>query len=455
MTTTISANKFNEQEQIATQPGSIHDEVRFSLVPRSMPRLTHVLRWGGGGILTAAAIAFMFEGVYSFAPMTRHWTMLALCGLLSVLGVFTGNALKEEKGARAFLGFAAASFPVLASQLGAMFFSIFYQSPAGMPHPLIFSLVSLSTVATVTILTLIATLPASYLAFRILARSQAVVMTVVFSLANLCIVLPVREGIWLTFLTAVVMCGILWGDCVRFSRDFRLESFEGRVARLLLTSPLLVIIGRSFFYSPGSAYYGVLLGLAGVYCAFHLGRIVEQTTMRKACQLVGIAAMIIGWLTCLLPMLDTIALGDGMQVYLVLLPIALVLGAMSLMVEGRDAVSYHHAAALVALVNVLLAHWFEATAMVSIAGVVVAICSLVAGILVAEKPVLIFGVMAAVLSLGNFCLQALRLHSNFAWAALAVIGIGVMLSASLLEKRSPRVFLENVKLWGRYKSQSE
>lgn len=96
---------------------------------RSMPELTRVLRWGGGIVLAAAAIAFMCQGVYSLAPMTRHWIMLAICGLLGLLGVVTGNVLKEERGARAFLGFAAACFPVLASQLGAMFFSLFGRPP--------------------------------------------------------------------------------------------------------------------------------------------------------------------------------------------------------------------------------------------------------------------------------------------------------------------------------------
>lgn len=40
-------------------------------------KLTQVLRWSGSIILAAAAIAFMYQGIYSFSPMTRHWILLA------------------------------------------------------------------------------------------------------------------------------------------------------------------------------------------------------------------------------------------------------------------------------------------------------------------------------------------------------------------------------------------
>jgi hypothetical protein len=454
MTTLPHARQNVELEQLDLQLEQIFNEAPAAAPLHSKPELTRVLRWGGGGVLTIAAITFMCQGVYSFAPMTRHWIMLAICGLLGLLGVVTGTVLKEDKGARAFLGFAAASFPVLASQLGAMFFSLFGRPPLDMPQPLVFSLFTYSKVMVVASLTLTVVVPVSYLAFRILARSQAVLLSRVFTLSNLCILLPVREGIWVAAIISVLACSIYWVDCTRLRGDFRLENFEGRVARLMLTGPLIVMLGRTFFYTVGSTFYGLMLGLSGAYLAFHWGRAAQRTDHKKMCQLVGAGGIVAGWLTCLLPILDKIALGDGTTAYLILLPIAAILGTQSLVADNQAAPIYRCVAAIVALLGVGFAHWVEAVPMVSIAGVAVAIATVAAGTLAGEKPVFVFGLLTAAVSLGNFCLQAFKLHSNYAWVALALIGIGVMFSASLIEKGRTSSFLKGASLWGRFKFRS-
>jgi hypothetical protein len=454
MTTPITTRLTVEQEHLDLQIDRVFDEAQTASPPHSKPELTRILRWSGGGVLTVAAIAFMCQGVYSFAPMTRHWIMLAICGLLGLLGVVTGTLLKEEKGARAFLGFAAASFPVLASQLGAMFFSLFGRPPIGMPQPLVFSLLNSSKVMAVASLTLAIVVPMSYLAFRILARSQAILLTGAFTLANLCILVPAREGMWVSAIITAVACSIYWVDCAWLRKDFRLASFEGRGARLMLTGPLMVMIGRTFFYTVGSTFYGLMLGLSGAYLAFHWGRVAQRNDLKKICQLVGIVGIIAGWVTCLLPILDKVALGDGMTVYLILLPIAAILGAQSLAVDGQAATTYRSATAIVVLLNVVFAHWVEAAPMVSIVGLAVAIATVAAGTLAGEKPVFVLGLLTAAMSLGNFCLQAFKLHSSYAWLALALIGITVIFSASLIEKGSTRSLLKGTSLWGRLKPRS-
>ncbi|MFH0785593.1 MAG: hypothetical protein V2B20_27110 [Pseudomonadota bacterium] len=351
MTTPIPSRLTVEQEHLDLQIDQIFDKTPTAPPPHSKPELALILRWSGGGLLTVAAIAFMCQGVYSFAPMMRHWIMLAICGLLVLLGVVTGTVLKEEKGARAFLGFAAASFPVLASQLGAMFFSLFSRPPLDMPQPLVFSLLTSSKVMTVTSLTLAIVAPASYLAFRILARSQAILLTWAFTLANLCILLPVREGMWVGTIITAAACGIYWVDCAWLRRDFRLESFEGRVARLMLTGPLMVMIGRTFFYTVGSTFYGLMLGLGGAYLAFHCGRVAQQAGMKKIFQLAGMVGLAAGWLTFFLPVLDSVAFGEGMAVYLILLPITVILWTLSLVADDPTVAFYQSAAAIVVLLR--------------------------------------------------------------------------------------------------------
>lgn len=421
---------------------------------RSLPELTRVLRWGGGIVLAAAAVAFMCQGVHSLTPMTRHWIMLAICGLLGLLGVTTGTVLKEEKGARAFLGFAAASFPVLASQLGAMFFSLFGRPPLGMPQPLVFSFLTSAKVASVTGLTLAVVVPASYLAFRVLARSQAGLLTLVFTAANLFILLPVRESTWVAAIITAVAAGIYWVDSARLRKDFRLHNFEGRVVRFMLAVPLGVIMGRTFFYPVSAAFYGVILTLPGAYLAFHQGRVAEKRGVRELCRFAGLVGMCTGWLTCLLPVLDSAAWGPAEKAYLILLPMAGILGTQSLAAGDSAGPNYRSAAAAVALLGVVAAHWFEAVSMVSLAGIVVAMATVAAGTLAGEKPVFVLGSLTAAVSLGNFGLRAVQLHTGYAWVALAFLGIGVIFSASLIEKGRARQLMKGIPMWGMLKAGS-
>jgi hypothetical protein len=454
MTTTIPSRLTVDLEHLDLQIDQIFDEAPTASPPHSKPELTRILRWSGGGVLTVAAVAFMCQGVYSLAPMTRHWIMLSICGLLGLLGMVTGTVLKEEKGARAFLGFAAAAFPVLASQLGAMLFSLFGRSPLGMPQLLVFSLLTSSKVMAVAGLTLAIVVPVSYLAFRILARSQAILLTGAFTLANLCILLPVREGMWVGTIITAVACGIYWVDCAWLRRDFRLESFEGRVSRIILTVPVMVMIGRSFFYALGSTFYGLILGLVGAYLAFHWGRVAQRAGLKKICQLTGMVCLAAGWLTFLLPFLDSVTLGEGMAVYLILLPMTVMLWALSLVADDPTVATYRSVAAIVVLLSVVLAHWIQAAPIVSIVGVVVSLAMVTAGTLVGEKPVFVFGLLTAAVGLSNFCLQVVKVHSNYAWVVLALIGIGVMFSASLIEKGRTRSLLKGFSLWGKLKARS-
>ncbi|MFH0782352.1 MAG: hypothetical protein V2B20_10445 [Pseudomonadota bacterium] len=91
----------------------------------------------------------------------------------------------------------------------------------------------------------------------------------------------------------------------------------------------------------------------------------------------------------------------------------------------------------------------------SIIGVVVSLAVVTAGMMVGEKPVFVFGLLTAAVGLGNFCLHVVKLHSNYAWVALALIGIGVMFSASLIEKSRTGSFLKCFSLWGRLKAGSD
>lgn len=411
--------------------------------------LTKILRWCGGGVLLTAVMVFLWEGVYSFSPLMRHWIMLGLCCILGLMGMITGIIMKDTKGARTFLGFAACTFPALASQLGAMFFSIFGNVPAGMPQPLVFSMTNSSLVLGITALTLGIALPVSYLTFRVLARTQAGLLTGVFAGANLALLLPIREGIWISAILTVMAAILFIIDTLILRQDFRLENFEGRIARLMLTTPLLVMLGRSLFYPTNVVYYGYMLILSGAYLTFHLGRIINKDGIRTAFQIAGQLIMTLGWFTSLLPYLDMHYSINGLMVYLFLVPPALLLAAQVLVMQGTTSI-YPKLSGFICLVSVLLAHLVDATPLVSVMGIGVALVPLILGALLANKATLTWGVLAVCVSFGNFGLQIFQNNTKFAWVALAIIGITTLFCASIMENKNNWIYEKGVALWGRY-----
>jgi hypothetical protein len=374
--------------------------------------------------------------------------MLAVCLLLGLLGMVTGNLLKEEKGARLFLGMAAAAFPVLASQLGAMFFSMFGAPPAGMPQPLVFTLTNSSILLLVTGLTLAIIVPLSHLAFRILAAPQAGTLTIMYTLANLCLLIPLRIDFWICAIIMIVAGALFWIDNKTLSKDFRLDSFEGRASRLMLSGPLAVMIARSFFYPMASAYYGVMLIVSGACFTFYWGRVARNHWARRAIRTAGLTAMAAGWWICYIQILDAFDIGAAAAIYLGLLPLAAALAGHSFISTDKTARYQRMSAAVIALASVIFAHCVQATITASVAAIVTAAAILVLGTLVAEKPVLVVGGLAAVTGLANLSILAFRMHIGHAWLILAVIGIGIMLGASLIETKRPWKVLKHSSMWG-------
>ncbi len=418
-------------------------------------KLTKVLRWCGGIILAAAAAAFMYQGIYSFTPMTRHWIMLAVCLLLGLCGMLTGNLLKEEKGARLFLGLAAASFPVLGSQLGAMYYSIFGLPPVGMPAPLVFTMADSGVLLFATVLTLAIVLPVSHLAFRILARPQAGCLGMMYALANMCMLIPLRDDFWASAVITIVAIAIFWIDSTRFARDFRLDSFEGRAARLMLSGPLAVMIGRSFFYPMAPVYYGFMLLLAGACFSFHWGRVARRTWLRGTNRIAGLVAMAAGWLICCVQIVAAVKIGPAASIYLAVFPIAAAVAGQSFLSSENPAHCQRILAALLVLTGAFIAHLTQSTLPTSVVAIAGAAAILALGTLVAEALVLFLGGLTAVIGVGNMSIMAFQMHVGYAWLILAVIGIGVMLCASLIETKRPWRFLKQSAMWGALKPSAE
>jgi hypothetical protein len=153
-------------------------------------------------------------------------------------------------------------------------------------------------------------------------------------------------------------------------------------------------------------------------------------------------------LVCFARILVSFDIGTAAAIYLGLLPLAAALAGHAFVSTGKSARYQRMAAAMTALTSVIVVHCFQATIPASVAAVVTAAAVLVLGTLVAEKPVLVVGALAAIIGLGNLCILAFRMHIGHAWLILAVIGISIMLGASLIETKRPWKALKHSSMWG-------
>jgi hypothetical protein len=260
--------------------------------------------------------------------------------------------------------------------------------------------------------------------------------------------IPLRGDFWMCTIITLVAVLFFRTDVGVLNKDFRLDSSEGRASRWMLSGPLAVMIGRSFFYSMAPAYYGFMLLVSGVCLTFYWGRVARKNWVRGGSRVAGLTAIAAGWLVCFVEILGASEMGNAGAVYLALLPLAAALTGHSFVSAGNGAWYQRVSAAMIVLAAVLFSHCCQATLSVSAVAIAGAVAVMVLGVLVAEKPVLVIGALSAAIGMGNLGILAFRVHSGYAWLILTVIGISILLGASLIEAKRPWKIIDNSSLWG-------
>jgi hypothetical protein len=220
-----------------------------------------LLRWTGGVLCAVGAASFMMQGLTVTSAVARLAAFLAVAVGLGVAGVAMRRGAPH--GARTFLGLAAASLPVIASQLGAMIYAFFGgQESALMPAGLVTAAVSPLTIAAATAGLAVVMVPIVTLAFQVLARSQAKPLTAAYLAATAAILVPLRGGAPVAAMLALVGVGLAW-LLRRVDGDARLQTREALGVKGMLAVPFLVIAVRAWFYPDATLPLATLAGAVG------------------------------------------------------------------------------------------------------------------------------------------------------------------------------------------------
>lgn len=402
--------------------------------------LSRLLRIAGAAVLMVAASVFLFQQWEAGNDLARYASLVGMTVLLSIAGFLCGSKIGENKSARTLLGLVLSVLPVHFAVLAGFVYSQI--SWDGLPILVpAFAVWTASSPLAAVALALAATallLPIAYLSFLTLARARAKQLTLLFGLFNLALLLPLRSPQVVAFLVAVQAGVLIWHELRQVPRQTAMRTPEGRFCRLLLVVPPMVMAGRSLMYEPSLALGGLLI----LALAFAVHRLAARWTGNEDVQLVmrtsAALAGCVGWLAIAGSIFGGVNLTTPWMLPLAALPCSvLLLGAAAYGGDEAKLLRY------LALAGAVLAIGVNLMVFPSVGS---ALLALTVGISVLGYgywvgSLLLIGLAAVLSALGLWVEMrlAVELFGIGRWGALALLGLGIILAAAVLERHGERL----------------
>jgi len=420
-----------------------------SVPQTSSSQIIRYLRWAGSLLVILSAVGFMFQSHADLLPAYRYWVGLAIVLALCAGGLVCNYVLRERTGARLFFALGAGFLPVQISQVSAMFYTFVKGGQAPKPE---YSWLQFGDVHPVLIaidlgITALLLIAVSYTSFSMLAKRQVKSLMLAALLGNLCLLLPVRDGLGLTFMIALLFAGINIIER-KFQSDSTMKLAEGVAARALVSLPLLIIIGRSLLY-PMS--FWLALAVTTIIATIGIVDVKRYTQSALAIyvgQCVGTLAVL-----SICPMTVGHFVGLSNNFYSLMIPIALLLFALSTQV-AYHAKAYRSFASILATglaYAALLNDQVFASLLALSTGI--ALVSM-GGLKYREKIPFFFGQLNFLGGILFYCGYVVDAYSNAPWLFSIGLGLAVLMLASVLEKKHQLIvhafgnYMNELKDWG-------
>jgi len=427
----MTAYKFDTQTK-TWQPDAPKDAP-----PSIAQQIIRYLRWAGTAMIVISAIGFMLQGHADLLPAYRYWLGLAFTLLLCLGGMICAYGLKETNGARIFFALGVAFLPVQVSQVSAMFYS-FSQDGLALQLPyswLQFSQVKPSLIAVDFAITAVLLVLVSYTGFAMLARRQVKILMTVMLLGNSLLLLPVRDGFWMPLIIACLFF-VLRTSEQRLRQDSTMLLFEGFTARLLVSLPLLILLGRSILHPVSTLLIVTLTSIIAVIGVIDSKRYTNSAFTIYIAQSIGSVAALIAWLI----VVDNIS-GFGRVHYGLLLPLSLLLFILSAYVDYY-ATTYRFLGSILAL-GLVAGALLDGQTLSPVLALATGIALSLAGLRCREKLPFFAGHLCFLSGILFYCRYAIDAYNHAPWLSSIGLGLIVLLAASYLEKRQ-QVILSKV-----------
>ena len=407
-----------------------------------LARVSQALRTFGAILVLAATSTFMLQHWNDGGDVTRYLTLLGLTGTLALAGFVCGLGVREARGARTFLALVITALPVHFAVLGGLLQSQF-------PWDLVMSATAPwnargpDTALMLTGIGLAALAPLTWLSMKALARPHAGWLAGAMLLANLPVLIPIRDPGLVGWLIAgmLVMVSVIEARAAKLG--YAMHTLEGRFVRLMMLAPVVVVIGRAvLWYQPTYLFVG-LTTMSAALAAFAWA---PKATARadNAAALQGLLATlaVVGWLYLGRALVDGLVPPQELILLVFGLPAAALLMLLSTYCVGSGA-GYRLSAVLIAVGSALanaIAYWNVAE--VSIAGLaclLIGVATFAYGIMTQRKVPLGLGAVAALVGFAELLIAAIEIEHLLHWGSLAGIGVALIFVAAFCERYAKRM----------------
>lgn len=409
----------------------------------SVASLSKLLRGVGAVVLLAGASSFLFQHWHTGNDIHGYLALLAQTVLLSAAGLFCGFGIREDKGARTFLSLSLAVIPVNFAVLGGLIYSQFSWGGTVPAYPRYATWVAPSAAAAVVTATvaLCALLPASAMAFLVLARRRAALLTGAFVSANAMLLLPTREPDVIAVITGLTIVALGTVEVRWLRSETTLNTFEGRVARLIMVTPVAMLVGRSLQFYDVTWFLQGTLWASAAFLMFTFSREDAVTPeQRRFVQELSALPVAVAWWCYATGLMDTFTVAPWARIPMVALPYAALLIVMSIYGDGSGARHRRVAAAVATgsvVVNLLLFPGPPSSFLCLLVGMI----AVVYGCTIEQKVVLGAGVVGMVVGLGYYVYFAIEVYSLSRWGSLCALGMAIIVLASVVERQRNQLVL--------------
>lgn len=432
----LDLNKLTQNNQPSPQPSNSGQIIRY-------------LRWAGSLLVILSAVGFMVQSHADLLPAYRYWVGLAIVLALCIGGLVCNYLLKEATGARLFFALGAGFLPVQVSQVSAMLYAYVQGGQAPQPEYtwLQFTDVHPALIAADLGITASLLLAVSYTGFSMLAKRQVKPLMQAALLGNLCLLLPIRDGYGLPALITLLFAGLSLFER-KFQNDSTMKLAEGLTARALVILPLLIIVGRTLLY-PLSYWLAIVISaIIASIGIVDVKRYTQSALVIFMGQCAGTLAALSIW-----PMTVEHFVGISHNLYSFMIPVALMLIALSTQVTYH-AKTYRTLGSIMAT-GLAYAALLNDQAFAPLLALSTGIALVtIGGLKYREKIPFFFGQLNFLGGVLFYCGYVVDAYSNAPWLFSIGLGLGVLMLASILEKKQQLIvkavgnYLNELKDWG-------
>ncbi|MCH9699559.1 MAG: hypothetical protein K0U68_15775 [Gammaproteobacteria bacterium] len=409
--------------------------IQEPLKPERRQFASTFLRWSGALILVVAALHYMIQGLNITSEALRFWVMPGFISFLAMCGLFCGYWLKDPKNTRIFYGLGTAFIAAQLSQVAAMGRALMIKGQSGeVLLDMWWDLDQLSplVVGSNFVISVLLAVPVVYAGFTMLASQHRKSLLFGFLIANIAMMLPVRDQLSVTAIIVLGFFVLRYRDMRYYQADRAMKTISGFSARLLVWVPLLIVVGRCGFYTISDKQYAVLLAMVAWLLIREIPRIVGKAEFIPLLQYFGLTIAMTAWIV---GAHDFIQSFSGInEIYAAILPVSAFLFTMSFRIQD-DSPATRFIAAMIAMLTVvclMLDSSSYVTAMMSLAtGLVLT----VGGLYLHEKLVLSCGVISFIGGLLYYMSFLLDMYHAMPWLSAGLMGVAALLLASWIDKQ--------------------